>query len=101
MRTAGVLVTAHHCGCYDRPNPHFPYALVIVKTSQRELVARPEGQESATELALIAVRDGAKYCQADAEQPCYGEFNSPCEFTDFRYGAVLVEYFPTCKTERE
>ena len=98
MRTNGAQVTAHQCGCYDRPKPHFPYTLVIVKTSQREWVARPEGQESAAGLVPIALREGAKYCDLDAEQPCFGEFASPCEFTDARYGAVLVDYFPTCKT---
>jgi hypothetical protein len=101
LHTHGFSVQSHHCGCYDQPAPHYPYTLVIIKTPQRELVARPEGQESAVSLALLAVRDGDRYCEIDAAQPCFGAFATPCEFTDFRYGPVLAEYFPTCKAARD
>jgi hypothetical protein len=101
LRTKGLSVEAHHCGCYDQPTPHFPYTLVIIKTPKRQLVARPEGQESAVSLTLLAVRDGERYCEIDADKPCFGAFATPCEFTDFRYGPVLADYFPTCKARGE
>jgi hypothetical protein len=68
--------------------------VVIVKTTTRELVARPEGHESNVSLTLLAVRDGERYCEIDSNKP-YGAFANPCEFTDFRYGPVLADYFPT------
>ncbi len=101
LHADGLSVAAHQCGCYDKPDPHFPYTMLIVRTPERELIVRPEGQESAFHFELLAVRRGDTYCGADAEAACYGEFATPCEFTDFRYGPVLKEYFPTCKLSSE
>ena len=101
LQSDGLAMTAHQCGCYDKPKAHFPYTLLIVRTPERELVVRPEGQESAFRFELLAVRSGDTYCAPDANQTCFGDFATPCEFTDFRYGALLAQFFPTCKASND
>lgn len=99
FRVEDMHVEAHACGCEDQPVPHFPYRVVLVSTPMGDLVARPEGQEGAVGIAPLAVRYGDRYCDAQTDERCYGAFAHPCEFTDFRYGPSLAEYFPTCKTD--
>ncbi len=89
----------HFCGCYDKPNKHYPYLVVLLKTSQGDLVTRPERMEGAVTYMPLAVRRGSQYCELESEKPCYGSFPDPCEFTDFRYGPHLAPYFPTCKAD--
>ena len=88
---------AHDCSCADKPNPHFPYRIVLFTTPKGDLVARPEAHEQSTKVTLLAVRNGDQYCNLESEEQCYGSFASVCEFTDFRYGPTLQPYFPTCK----
>ena len=85
------------CGCYDQPSKHYPYSIVVFKAAERELVTRPERREGALTFSPLAVRYGTRYCAVESEQDCYGSFPHPCDFTDFRYGPTLAEYFPTCK----
>ena len=92
-------VEAHFCGCYDKPNKHYPYALVLLKTSKGDLVARPERLEGAVAYTPLAVRRGHQYCELDSEAQCYGSFADPCDFTDYRYGPHLEPFFPSCKDE--
>ena len=87
------------CGCYDQPSKHYPYSIVVFKAAERELVTKPERREGALTFAPLAVRYGTRYCAVESEQDCYGSFAHPCDFTDFRYGPTLAEYFPTCKAE--
>jgi hypothetical protein len=87
------------CGCYDQPSKHYPYSIVVFKAAERELVTRPERREGALTFSPLAVRYGTRYCAVESEQDCYGSFPHPCDFTDFRYGPTLAEYFPTCKAE--
>lgn len=87
-----------YCGCNDQPNKHFPYSVAVFKSANGDLVTRPERGELAVTFTALAVRFGERYCDVDSEQPCYGSFSHPCEFTDFRYGAYLEQFFPTCKT---
>ncbi len=89
----------HFCGCYDKPNKHYPYLVVLLKTSQGDLVTRPERMEGAVTYMPLAVRRGIQYCELESEKPCYGSFPDPCEFTDFRYGPHLAPFFPTCKAD--
>ena len=84
------------CGCYDQPSKHYPYSIVVFKAAERELVTRPERREGALTFSPLAVRYGTRYCAVESEQDCYGSFPHPCDFTDFRYGPTLAEYFPTC-----
>jgi len=90
---------AYYCSCYDLPNKHYPYSLVLLKTPRGDLVARPEGTDGALIFTALAVRYGNRYCQVDSEADCYGAFSHPCEFTDFVYGPSLAQFFPTCKSE--
>ena len=98
-RPGDVRVESHYCGCYDRPTPHYPYAMVLFITSKGALVARSEGREGVPRITPLAVRYGDRYCALDSEEECYGSFSHPCEFTDFRYGPTLAEFFPTCKSD--
>jgi hypothetical protein len=92
----------YDCGCYDEPIKHFPYSIVVFEMPTRDLVTRPERHEGALTFTPLAHRYGTRYCTVDSEQDCYGTFPHPCEFTDFRFGPYLAEYFPTCKsTEKE
>lgn len=88
---------SHLCSCTDKPTAHFPYVLVILKTAKGELVARPEGREAEMRLVPLALREGERYCTLDPAEQCYGNFAHPCEFSDFRFGKTLAEFFPTCK----
>lgn len=90
-------VESHACGCADKPNPHFPYMVVLFTTPKGDLVARAEGREDGAKFTPLAVRKGDKYCKVDSEEQCYGSFASICEFTDFRFGPLLKDFFPTCK----
>ena len=90
---------AYYCSCYDKPNKHYPYSIVLLKTPKGDLVARPEGTDGALIFTALAVRHGNRYCQVESETDCYGSFSHPCEFTDFRYGQYLAEFFPTCKSD--
>jgi hypothetical protein len=90
--------SVQQCGCYDRPQPHFPYVLVMVSTRLGDLLARTEGNENAVIVKPVAVRRGSRYCDVDEGGACFGDFDHPCEFTDHRFGPQLAPYFPTCKT---
>jgi hypothetical protein len=97
--TGNQRVEAYYCSCYDEPNKHYPYSIVVLKTPNGDLVARPEGTDGALFFTPLAIRYGNRYCEIDSEKDCYGSFSHPCEFTDFRYGPYLAEFFPTCKSE--
>lgn len=99
LHLGDLEVEAHFCGCYDKPNKHYPYAIVLLKTSKGDLVARPERLEGAVAYMPLAVRRGDQYCELDSEAQCYGSFPDPCDFTDHRYGPHLAPFFPTCKAE--
>jgi hypothetical protein len=73
--------------------------IVLLRTPKGDLVTRPEPRESAVSFTALAVRYGTQYCDVEAEESCYGSFADICEFTDFRYGPYLAEYFPTCKSD--
>jgi hypothetical protein len=90
-------VESHACSCSDKPDPHFPYLVVLFTTPKGDLVARPEGQENMAKFTPLAVRTGDQYCKVESEEHCYGSFANVCEFTDFRYGPFLQPFFPTCK----
>ena len=99
LRLGDLEVEAHFCGCYDKPNKHFPYAIVLLKTSKGDLVTRPERLEGAVAYTPLAVRRGNQYCELESEAQCYGSFADPCDFTDHRYGRDLAPFFPTCKAD--
>jgi hypothetical protein len=95
-----MKIESHACGCGDRPVAHFPFRVVLVTTPKGDLIARPEGQEGAASIVPLALRFGDRYCALESDEDCYGSFAHPCEFTDFRYGPALAEFFPTCKAEQ-
>jgi hypothetical protein len=97
LRDEDVTVTGARCGCSDRPEPHYPYALVIVSSPKGDLVAGFEGNESAVRIRPLALRTGALYCSVHESEGCFGEFANPCEFTDARFGPALAPFFPDCK----
>ncbi len=99
LRVGDLKAEAYYCGCYDEPNKHYPYSIVLLKTPKGDLVARPEGTDGALLFTALAVRHGDRYCEVESETDCYGTFSHPCEFTDFRYGPSLAEFFPTCKSD--
>ena len=90
---------SYYCSCYDEPIKHYPYPIVVLKTPNGDLVARPEGTDGTLFFTPLAVRYGNRYCAVGSETDCYGSFSHPCEFTDFRYGPYLAEFFPTCKSD--
>lgn len=94
-----LWLESHFCGCNDVPRKHFPYAVVLLATPKGDLVARPERHELAVRFTALAVRYGDRYCDLESEANCYGSFLHPCDFTDFRYGSLLIDYFPTCKAD--
>jgi hypothetical protein len=94
-----LKVESYYCSCYDKPNKHFPYAIVVLRTPKGDLVARPERNEAAVTFTVLAIRYGNRYCEVDVGGDCYGSFAEPCDFTDFRYGPTLVEFFPTCMSD--
>ncbi len=97
-RREDFQIEAHACGCYDQPEPHYPYLLVFFNTPKGDLVGRPDRRGVDTVITRLAVRHGERYCDVDSEDQCYGNFAHPCEFSDFRYGRQLAPYFPTCKS---
>jgi len=99
LQLGDLQVEAHFCGCNDKPIKHFPYSLVLLKTSKGDLVARPERLEGAVTYTPLAVRHGDRYCELESETQCHGSFPDPCEFTDYMYGPQLAPFFPTCKDE--
>ena len=99
LHLGDLQVEPHFCGCYDKPNKHFPYSIVLLKTSKGDLVTRPERLEGTVTYMPLAVRRGNQYCELESEKQCYGSFSDPCEFTDYRYGPHLALFFPTCKAE--
>lgn len=99
LQLGNLEVESHFCGCYDKPNKHYPYALVLLKTSKGDLVARPERLEGAVAYTPLAIRRGNQYCELESEARCYGSFPDPCDFTDHRYGRDLAPFFPTCKAD--
>jgi hypothetical protein len=98
LRPEDLDIESHYCGCYDKPKAHFPYSFFLLRTPKGDLVARPDSSEGALSFALLAVRYGDRYCEVESEADCYGSFEEPCDFTDFRYGPHLAEFFPTCKS---
>lgn len=98
-RPEDFRIETHACGCYDKPVPHYPYLLVFFSTPKGDLVGRPDRRGLDTVITRLAVRHGDRYCDVEAEDQCYGSFDHPCEFSDFRYGSQLAEYFPTCKSD--
>ncbi len=99
LQVGDLRVEAYYCSCYDKPNRHYPYSIVLLKTPKGDLVARPEGTDGALIFTALAVRHGDRYCEVESETDCYGTFSHPCEFTDFRFGPSLAEFFPTCKSD--
>ena len=85
------------CNCSDRPEPHYPYIMLFFSTPKGDLVGRPDRKGFETIITRLAVRYGEQYCNVESEDECYGSFSHPCDFSDFRYGAQLAPYFPTCK----
>ena len=98
MSPEDFRIEPHACSCSDKPDPHFPYLVVLFTTPKGDLVARPDGHENMTQFTPLAVRTGEHYCMVDSEEQCYGSFANVCEFTDFRYGSMLEQVFPTCKS---
>jgi len=92
-------VELYSCSCYDIPDSHFPYRIVLFITPKGDLVGRPDGAESAVRITPLAVRNGNLYCESASEDRCYGTFAHPCDFTDFRYGPYLQSFFPLCKMD--
>ncbi|MEO8165493.1 MAG: hypothetical protein ABI619_08850, partial [Betaproteobacteria bacterium] len=90
-------VASHACSCADKPEPHFPYLVVLLTTPKGDLVVGAEGRENRAKATPLAVPTGDRYCQVDSEEQGYGFFASVCEFTDFRHGSTLAPFFPTCK----
>jgi hypothetical protein len=87
----------HYCSCSDTPEPHYPYAMLVVTTPRGDVILRSEGNDGAIRIRALAVRHGNQYCPMDPDQPCHGEFADPCGFTDSVYGPLLAKYFPRCK----
>jgi hypothetical protein len=87
------------CGCYDKPVKHFPYAMVVFELAEHDLIVRPERDEAGFRFVPLARRYGERYCKLESEQDCYGSFGNPCDFTDYRFGPTLIDFFPTCKTD--
>ena len=100
MPAADLKIEPYHCGCYDQPVQHFPYSMVVVNTARGDWIGRPQGGDEGVRFTGIAVRFGDQYCDVEAEGRCYGSFTHPCEFSDFRFGANLRDFFPTCKENR-
>jgi len=99
LRPGELWLESHFCGCNDVPRKHFPYAVVLLGTPKGDLVTRPERHEIAVRFTALAVRYGDRYCDLESEASCYGSFLHPCDFTDFRYGRLLIDFFPTCKAD--
>ena len=98
LEAGDLNIEVHYCGCYDQPKAHFPYSVLVVNTPKGDLVTRPDSTEGSAKFTPLAVRHGARYCKLESEQDCYGSFSEACDFTDFRYGPYLQQFFPTCKS---
>jgi hypothetical protein len=96
-----IRLESRQCNCDDRPTPHYPYLLVILNTPKGDLVMRPDQREMQVDFTHLALRQGDLYCGVEADGKCYGQFADACDFTDFRFGATLQPYFPTCKAKDE
>ncbi len=96
-RPEDFRIESQMCNCSDRPEPHYPYIMVFFSTPKGDLVGRPDRKGFETVITRLAVRHGEAYCDVESEEECYGTFSHPCDFSDFRYGAQLAPYFPTCK----
>lgn len=96
-----IRLEPRQCNCYDRPTPHYPYLVVILITPKGDLVLRPDQSELHVSFTQLARRNGDLYCPVEAGGECFGSFADVCDFTDFRFGAVLQPYFPTCKSESD
>lgn len=96
-RPEDFRIESQMCNCSDRPEPHYPYIMVFFSTPKGDLVGRPDRKGFETVITRLAVRYGQEYCSVDSEDECYGSFSHPCDFSDFRYGAQLAPYFPSCK----
>ncbi|HZP88437.1 MAG TPA: hypothetical protein VFB54_16615 [Burkholderiales bacterium] len=99
LRREDLGLESHYCGCDDLPHPHFPYVLMMLSTPKGDLLARLERHELGARVTPLAVRDGDMYCPMDTQEACYGAFAHPCDFTDFRYGPGLSQFFPSCKAQ--
>ena len=73
--------------------------MVVFELAEHDLIVRPERDEAGFRFVPLAHRYGERYCKLDAKDDCYGSFASPCDFTDYRFGPTLIDFFPTCKTE--
>jgi hypothetical protein len=87
------------CGCYDKPKKHYPYTFVLLKTPKADWLVRADGNEAMVQFVGFAVRQGEQYCDLDDKSRCFGDFAHPCDFTDYRFGAKLRRFFPTCLSE--
>lgn len=97
-RPEDFRIESQMCNCSDRPEPHYPYIMVFFSTPKGDLVGRPDRKGFETVITRLAVRYGEEYCNVESEDECYGSFSHPCDFSDFRYGAQLAPYFPSCKS---
>jgi hypothetical protein len=97
-RPEDFRIESQLCNCSDRPEPHYPYIMVFFSTPKGDLVGRPDRKGFETVITRLAVRHGEEYCNVESENECYGSFSHPCDFSDFRYGAQLAPYFPSCKS---
>ena len=98
---ASIRLEAVQCSCYDQPARHYPYQVVVLSTPKGDLVLRPDQRELHIDFVALAVRRGVSYCGVEPGAACFGEFPGVCEFTDFRFGAMLAPYFPTCKSDTD
>jgi hypothetical protein len=94
-----LALESHFCGCTDVPTKHYPYVFFVLRSPKGDLLARPDGHEAMVRFAALAVRHENQYCDPQSEASCYGMFAHPCDFTDFRFGPQLAQFFPTCKVE--
>ena len=94
-----LALESHFCGCADVPLKHYPYVVFVLRSPKGDLLARPEGHEAVVHFVALAVRQEYQYCDPQMEASCYGTFMHPCDFTDFRYGPQLAQFFPTCKVK--
>src|SRR5260370_28753833 len=100
LRLGDLEVEALFCGCYDKPNKHFPYAIVLLKTSKGDLVTRPQRLERAVAYTPVAGRRCNPSCGVDADGPCYRSFPHPRDFPAPIYSRALAPFFPTLHAPR-
>jgi hypothetical protein len=73
--------------------------MVVFELAERDLIVRPERDEAGFRFVPLAHRYGERYCPLNSEHDCYGSFSHPCDFTDYRFGPTLIDFFPTCKSD--